>query len=260
MSKADGAVAWAVAIANNPSHGYDQTNRWGPNYDCSSLVISAWESVGVAVREAGASYTKNMYKAFRACGFVDVTASVDRATGRGMLPGDVVLNHSSHTAMVVREGMLVAARINEQGTATGGMSGDQTGREICQQSYYNYPWDCVLRYGEDTNVPTTPGQAVIIDKPDGAVVADGGETAKPTQTCTVQLPVLRMGDGINDPSDAVRAAQLLLKGRGFRCGALGADGEFGPATYGAVCAFQCSRALETDGVIGTKTWAALIWG
>jgi hypothetical protein len=37
------AINWAVAIANDDSHGYDQTNRWGPDYDCSSLVIQAYE-------------------------------------------------------------------------------------------------------------------------------------------------------------------------------------------------------------------------
>ena len=161
MGKIDGAVSWAIAIANNPAHGYDQIHRWGPDYDCSSLVISAWESVGLAVREAGASYTGNMRGAFLSCGFRDVIGSVDLATGIGLEPGDVLLNYGAHTAMVTGNGRMVAARINEHGQTTGGAEGDQTGREICQQAYYNYPWDCVLRYqergeaGKDTNVPTT---------------------------------------------------------------------------------------------------------
>ena len=75
---------------------------------------------------------------------------------------------------------------------------------------------------------------------------------------TNALPVLRRGDGVGNPSDIVRAAQLLLIGRGFRCGPWGADGEFGSATYGAAYQFQRARGLEVDGVIGPKTWAALL--
>ena len=30
-------------LATDDSHGYDQSARWGPDYDCSSAVITAWE-------------------------------------------------------------------------------------------------------------------------------------------------------------------------------------------------------------------------
>ena len=45
-------------------HGYDQDDRWGlyGDYDCSSAVITAWESAGVPVKTHGATYTGNMYK------------------------------------------------------------------------------------------------------------------------------------------------------------------------------------------------------
>ena len=36
MTKTEKAVTWAIEIANDPAHGYDQDNRWGPDYDCSS--------------------------------------------------------------------------------------------------------------------------------------------------------------------------------------------------------------------------------
>ena len=35
---------------------------------------------------------------------------------------------------------------DERGKATGGKAGDQTGNEWCIRSWYNRPWDCVLRY------------------------------------------------------------------------------------------------------------------
>ena len=53
MTKTEKAVTWAIEIANDPAHGYDQDNRWGPDYDCSSLVISAWQQAGVPVKTKG---------------------------------------------------------------------------------------------------------------------------------------------------------------------------------------------------------------
>lgn len=234
MSKAEGAVAWAVAIANNPAHGYDQTDRWGPNYDCSSLVISAWEAVGVSVREAGASYTGNMMGAFIACGFSNVTAQVNLDTGIGLQPGDVLLNHASHTAMVVRTGLIVAARLNEHGQTTGGQSGDQTGKEICQQNYYNYPWNAVLRYRE------TPEAKPVSKK----------------QEPVTGLPTLsRRSKGW-----AVVSMQGMLVAHGYSCGPDGADGDFGYNTWNALCRFQKDHGLGVDGVCGPNTWTTLLTG
>lgn len=251
MSKADGAVAWAVAIANNPAHGYDQKERWGPDYDCSSLIIAAWESVGVAVREAGASYTGNMRTAFLRCGFVDVTTQVNLATGAGMRPGDVLLNEAAHTAMVVQPGRIVAARINEHGQTTGGATGDQTGREICLQPYYNYPWGTVLRYAPDSKVGNT-GAGTIEDKPAGAAVADDKQP-----TAVIRgLPELSRGSR----GWPVVTLQGALIAHGYSCGPDGADGDFGCNTLNAVCRFQRDGALTVDGVVGDKTWTRLLLG
>ena len=142
------AVTWALQIAQDPAHGYDQTHRWGPDYDCSSLMISAWQQAGVPVKAAGATYTGNMLLAFLRCGFEDVTAEINLNTGTGLQRGDVLLNAQHHTAMSIGGGQIVHASINESGRATGGKSGDQTGREICVRSYYKYSkgWDKVLRY------------------------------------------------------------------------------------------------------------------
>lgn len=142
------AVTWALQIAQDPAHGYDQTHRWGPDYDCSSLMISAWQQAGVPVKEAGATYTGNMRSAFLRCGFEDVTAEINLKTGAGLQRGDILLNTQHHTAMSIGSGQIVHASINEKGKATGGKSGDQTGREICVRSYYKYSkgWDKVLRY------------------------------------------------------------------------------------------------------------------
>lgn len=159
MTKTESAVQWAINIANDNRHGYSQANRWGnPDYDCSSLVISAWQQAGVPVKSNGATYTGNMYNVFRACGFTDVTASCNRATGAGMQRGDVLLNVKYHTAMYIGGGQMV------QASSTRGHpeSGDQTGTEIWVCRYYNYSrgWDYVLRYtkGGSTGGGGTPTQ------------------------------------------------------------------------------------------------------
>ena len=97
-----------------------------------------------------------MLSVFLKCGFVDVTSSVNLATGAGLKRGDVLLNTSHHTAMYCGGGREVEASINEKGTATGGKPGDQTGREFLIRSYRNYPWNHVLRYNE----PTTAKKSV----------------------------------------------------------------------------------------------------
>ncbi len=155
VTKTEKAVTWAIGIANDDSHGYDQgANRWKQDYDCSALVIQAWEQAGAPVRTAGATYTGNMKRIFLANGFADVTKSVNLATGAGLQRGDVLLKEAHHTAMSIGSGQIVQASINEKGTTTGGQVGDQTGREIWTRSYYNYTggWDCVLRYTGDQTV------------------------------------------------------------------------------------------------------------
>lgn len=146
MTKTESAIRWMENAAQDNSHGYDQDRRWGPDYDCSSAVITAWEQAGVRVKSAGATYTGNMLPVFLKCGFKDVTAGINLSTGSGLKRGDVLLNQVHHVAMYCGGGKEVEASINENGHARGGASGDQTGREFWIRSYRNYPWDCVLRY------------------------------------------------------------------------------------------------------------------
>ena len=148
MSQIETAIKWMEDTANDDSHGYDQVNRWGPDYDCSSAVITAWQMAGVPVKSRGATYTGNMYGVFKKCGFEDVTSSVNLATGKGLKRGDVLLNKVHHVAMFCGGMKEVEASINEKGKAIGGLKGDQTGREFLIRHYRNYPWNCVLRYKE----------------------------------------------------------------------------------------------------------------
>jgi len=172
MTKVEKAVQYMKDIAKDNKHGYSQVNRWGsPNtwsdYDCSSLVISAYQAAGIPVKDKGATYTGNMYKVFTACGFKDVTKDINLATGKGLIAGDVLLNHADHTAMMISSKQLAQASIDENGGISGGKVGDQTGYEIHTRGYYSYPWNAVLRYPEaakPATKPTTKPAEKVLDK------------------------------------------------------------------------------------------------
>lgn len=240
----DRAIAIMENWARDDSHGYDQGQRWGErgDYDCSAAVISAWEASGVPVKQQGATFTGNMYGVFLACGFVDVTRSVNLATGSGMERGDVLLNMRNHTAMYCGNGMEVEASINERGETTGGRPGDQTGREFLIRPYRNYPWDCVLRY-EGRN-ETTPAEESV----------PGPQNKTRHGRCTVLLPVLARGD----TGPAVAAAQAALHHMRYALGSAGIDGDYGPATETAVKNYQQTNGLDADGEIGAATWSKLM--
>ena len=149
MSKIETYVQNAINIANDNTHGYSQVNRWGKDYDCSSLVITVVENAGIPVKsKGGATYTGNMLSAFKRCGFTDVTNRVNLATGAGLIRGDILLNRTHHTEIYVGNGKNLGAHSSETGGVTG-QTGDQTGKEICTNAYYNYPWTNVLRYTEE---------------------------------------------------------------------------------------------------------------
>lgn len=149
MSKIETYVQNAINIANDNTHGYSQVNRWGKDYDCSSLVITVVENAGIPVKsKGGATYTGNMLSAFKKCGFTDVTNRVNLATGVGLIRGDILLNRTHHTEIYIGNGRNVGAHSSETGGVTG-KTGDQTGKEICTNAYYNYPWTNVLRYTEE---------------------------------------------------------------------------------------------------------------
>ena len=227
MSVINSAVKWAREIAADNSRGYDQSSRWGPNYDCSSFLITAYKKAGLKLES---TYTGNMYSDFLKHGFKDVTASVNKATGSGLETGDVLLNHVNHTAMYIGNGQIVQASINENGKTTGGQTGDQTGKEIYERSYYNYPWDVVLRYvGSDS----TSSKA----------------TAQPVKMVSVQLPVIRKGD----KGPAVAMLQAALKYHGYD--PKGIDGDFGTRTHNMLMAFQAEHGLEADAICGPASWA-----
>ena len=236
MSIIEKAIFRMETWAHDDSHGYDQANRWGPDYDCSSAVIQAWQDAGVPVKSKGATYTGNMYLVFKACGFEDVTASVNLSNGSGLQRGDVLLNHVHHTAMYCGNGQLVQASINEFGSTVGGQTGDQTDREFYIRSYYNYPWDDVLRYvGSDE---------------DGEVIDDVVSAWKMREL------YYKPGQSLMKGND-VKVVQNILLCLDYNLGSDGADGEYGIKSKAAVMSFQSEHNLEADGICGIKTYKSL---
>lgn len=222
MNTIQKAIEWAVSIANDARHGYDQKNRWGPDFDCSSLVVSAFKQAGVPLT---CTYTGNMLKDMLSKGFVVVHGTTQ--------PGDVLLNVTKgHTALYIGNNKLVQASIAENGTAHAVTPGDQTGREINISTFYDFPWEYVLRYSEERATENADVYRIV--------------------DC---LPVIRYGD----KNALVAAIQASLKYYGYSVGICGIDGDFGNATKSAVIRFQTDHALTPDGEVGKDTFTQL-WG
>lgn len=234
MGKAEDAVNIALQLAKDDSHGYSQSNRWGPDYDCSSFVIECYQRAGVPVKTNGATYTGNMLSAFLKSGFKLIDPSVD-----GLKPGDVLLNVQHHTALYIGDNQIVQATISENGTVYG-QPGDQTGKEIAIYSYYNYPWDYYLRLmaEPEPEIPTDPNEFINY----GSNVWND-----------VEMPLLKMG--MYGP--AVCAMQGALRYHGFLKKEM-VTGGFGIDTFYAVENFQKRHKLDIDGVCGPKTWSELM--
>ncbi len=86
----------------------------------------------------------------------------------------------------------------------------------------------------------------------GSLVANNTTTAGGANKVTVTLTVVKNGSKGN----TVKALQLLLNGLGYACGT--ADGICGSKTVAAVKKFQQAKGLTADGIVGAKTWEALL--
>ena len=160
-SAIDSALSWAKSIASEDSHGYSQKVRWGPSYDCSSFVISAYKQAGIEgigpVGNWSVTYTGNMSN-LTSYGFSNVTNSVNIATGEGLKPGDILVVHndnSQHAVMYAGNGKIVHASSPSRG--------------ILVDDYYNGSWGYVFRLTDDKAITGSIGEnpdTVEVDIPD----------------------------------------------------------------------------------------------
>lgn len=228
MTIPEKAVSWAIQIANDQTHGYsqDQNRRWGtPDYDCSSLAISAYKNAGLPIDTIKVGYTGTMQN-LRDYGFTDVTKKVNLITEAGLQPGDILWWHgggtNGHTAIYIGNGKLVHARGQKYGSSA---PGDQ-GTEIAVCPYYRGSWQHVYRYTGGGTASTAP----VVQKKRYAV--------------STTLPIVKYGS----VGRAVQVWQTII--------GVEADGEFGKNTKAATIQFQKANGLEQDAEVGSLTWAA----
>ena len=139
----------------------------------------------------------------------------------------------AHTGLVVSVNGDIITTV--EGNTSGASGVISNGGGVCKKTY-KVGSSAIVGYG----------------RPDYSLVDDTLETIE--EVCDVEIKVLRKGN----KGSAVKALQLLLYGNHYSCGVAGADGDFGNETLAAVKAYQKDKGLSTDGVVGAKTWAALL--
>ena len=144
-----------LRIANDDIHGYSQkppSGRWGPDYDCSSLIYQAAHNSGfpIGTGEDKVRFTGTMLKDFEKAGFkILPAASVEFGD---LQVGDILLNLALHAEVYVGDGESVGANSSETGEFVG-ESGDQTTHEIDKHPVvtFNKGWDYILRPPDETD-------------------------------------------------------------------------------------------------------------
>ena len=150
----ESAIAWAINIASDNTHGYSQLaeRRTGPDYDCASFVSTAFKKAGFSL--SGDDSTATLKKSFVNAGFTWIPVSSFSgfpANTEGLKRGDVLLANG-HTALYLGNNEMVHARGGYVDKYDKDYPGDQTGNEIAVTSYYasGYSkiggWQGVLRY------------------------------------------------------------------------------------------------------------------
>lgn len=143
----------ALEIANDSKYGYSQkppSGRWGPDFDCSSLMYFIADKAGYPVGTGGdkVRFTGTMLKDFEKAGFQILPfANVGVSD---LKIGDILLNLALHAEVYVGDGQSVGAVSSETGGFVG-EEGDQTTHEIEKHpvTTFNKEWDYVLRPPKD---------------------------------------------------------------------------------------------------------------
>ena len=138
------AVNWAIDTAADDTHGYSQSDRWGPNYDCSAFVLSALKAGGFNVN--GATYSGDMKSKMTksGVGFSWISRStLELDDGTDNLKFGDVLFRSGHVELYIGDGKMCGAHNNYDGK-----SGDSSGREIDVRDFNEAGgrWTGVIRF------------------------------------------------------------------------------------------------------------------
>lgn len=176
-TKLENAVQFAINVANDPECGYDQDNRWGPDYDCSSLIYTAFHNAGFNV-PYGEGYTGTMRADFTAYGEFEAWDGSYGEDASKLQRGDICVRekditvngkiYHAHALLYIGNNQQVAAHQNELHSGKGGKTGDQ-GNEIDVCSFSSMPYcslmlRCVVQ--DDVvftvDIPSTLSQTGVI--------------------------------------------------------------------------------------------------
>lgn len=104
--------------------------------EASDYVLIYYEApadTGTTVKNVRADYSQQYYDYF----------VVNKEEGENNMSYDKYINNTE-THYISNSGS------DENGKYYGGTAGDQTGNEWCLRSWYNRPWNCVLRHSDET--------------------------------------------------------------------------------------------------------------
>ena len=147
-------LEWGIAIAEDDSHGYSQTYRFGPNYDCTSFISAALMEGGFGLDHQLSTYT--LVSELPDYGF----AVYRRGETEPQL-GDILVSRGEHAEICMGNGGCLAAHMDYDG-----WSGDSSGHEIeCRSGDDSYgcpfcdrqQYDFILRY----EPPETPSPILL---------------------------------------------------------------------------------------------------
>ena len=226
--------------------GYDQANRWslrvGGETDCSALIIGVLDKCGFDT--GNATYTGNMAANLTAHGWEMLDPGVDKQRG------DILLSHANHVACYLGDGLVAQASIDERGDIAGGQSGDQAD-ETNVHLYYDYPWDCVLRYaGGDTSTVSTYGGGSVTPQLAVQPSVDGYWGEETT----------RMLQGVLGTTVDGEVSSQAASNRGYLAGCTG-GWEFVADAWAdgsqLIASMQAALGVEADGIMGPGTVNAL---
>lgn len=182
-------VDLALSYAENDSHGYSQkppSGRWGPDYDCSSLIYFLANEAGYPVGSGGdkVRFTGTMLKDFEKAGFQILPfANVGISD---LKIGDILLNLALHAEVYVGNGESVGATSSENGGFVG-EAGDQTGREIERHpvTTFDKEWDYILRPPNDEEEKKEGDEEVPYYGSNYGAWPSNGQTLYPQSTAPI---------------------------------------------------------------------------
>jgi hypothetical protein len=216
--------------AKNDNYYYSAKDgtKWINHYvaDCSGLFAWAFKQLGGAIAHGSNSIWD------RYCSSKGKLKDGRRTDGQPLLPGTAFFvykaekDNRSHIGLYIGNGLVIEAAGTNDGVITSSVAKSK--------------W---AEWGQLKDVSYEG-------------IEPGPEPVPPVPPEPDVRPTLRRGN----KGPYVKEAQELLLKLGYPLPRYGADGDFGAETENAVKTFQKEHALSIDGVIGKRTWEALLDG